>query len=265
MTRTLLTILGAELRRTWRRTWSYRFDTLGEMIMWLVAFPLMMVLFGGVAGEYGPEARSASLIGFLVWDLCLGVPTALTQDVSRESREGTLETLFLAPLSPTVLFSLRILAAFLIQLVRTLALGLILVVLLGLSIGVSGSAFLVLALTVAGAYGVGLMLAGVALVHKEVAGLVGTLSLLAVLATGALVPLNSLGALFTALRLIVPTTWGIDALRAVMLGSEGWGTLWADGTWLGLSVQALAFVGLGVLVFRRGIVRARIEGTLGSY
>jgi hypothetical protein len=38
-----------------------------------------------------------------------------------------------------------------------------------------------------------------------------------------------------------------------------WGRLWADGTWVGLSLQA------GMLLFGWGFRRAQLQGSLGSY
>jgi ABC-2 type transport system permease protein len=256
---------GVECRRHWQQVWSYRLDFLGGMALWLVTFPLMMIIFAGVAGGYPQTAQWASLIGFLVWDLNMGVLAAVTREVAQEAREGTLEPLFLSPVPPLLLFSLRLLAAFVIQAVRTLLLGLLLMVILQLPLTMSGPAFPVLLLTLVGTYGIGLLLGGIALVYKQIASLIGVITLLAVLATGALVPLDGLGTPFLLLKFFVPTAWGIDALRVVLIGGASWWALWQDGTWLGLTIQAIVFTLLGATVFQRGVEQARVQGTLGAY
>jgi ABC-type multidrug transport system permease subunit len=255
----------ADLRRYLRRLWSYRFDTLGELALWLVAFPLLMVIFGSVAPNFGTDAQLASLIGFLVWNLCIGVLMNTTTEITTEAGEGTLEAVVLTPHSPLLLFTLRLVAAFTIQAVQTLILGSILVVLLGTRMTLAAPAPLLLGLTLVGTLGASLALGGIALVHKQVASVVSVVSLLALLATGALVPLNNLGLPFLLLKWFVPTAWGIDALRTVILHGATWTTLWADWTLVGLTVQSLILLGIGISLFDWGFRKAQQQGTLGTY
>lgn len=258
-------LFAAELRRQWQQSWSYRFDLLGDLLLWLISFPLLLVLFAGVADGYGRQEQMAALIGFLVWNLTMSVISATTRDLVQEMRTGTLEPLLLSPVSPLLLFPLRVVAAFATQALRTLLLGALLMLVLRLPIVFNGAALAVLLLTVTGALGVGLLLGGIALVHKQIASLIGVISLLALLVTGALVPLNSLGTTFVVLKWVVPITWGIDALRAVLLENASWIMLWHDFTWLGLSFQAFLFVLLGSWVFQWGLQQARRDGSLAAY
>ena len=161
---------------------QYRFidsglDTVGWWMMWLVMFPLILVLFDGVVGGYSTEERMVSLIGFLVWDLfIMGVLATMTEEISREAKQGTLETVLLAPVSPTMLFSTRITATTFVRTLETLALGLILVLVLRLPIVLTPPALALLVIT------------------------------------GGLIPLNNLGPARTILKWLLPTTWGTDAL-----------------------------------------------------
>lgn len=101
--------------------------------------------------------------------------------------------------------------------------------------------------------------------HKQVASLIGVIVLLALLTTGALVPLDQLDAFFWVLKWLMPTAWGIDALRNVLLDGASWGQLWQDFTWIGLAVQNTGFTLLGIVVFEWGFHRAQQQGTLGTY
>ena len=260
-----LQLFLTELRREWQAWWSYRFQALSTTILWLVAFPFMMVTFDSVAGGYGPDRRLASLIGFLVWNLCMGVLSTVAESVTTEARQGTLESVLLAPISPLTIFSLRLTAVFIRQAVETAVLGLALTLILGLSFTLSGPALLVILLTILSVAGVGLALGGVALVYKRIDSVVAVITLLAVLFTGALVPLNSLGSLFQVLKYTLPTTWGIDALRHVMIEGASWITLWHDGVWVGLGVQTAVFLLFGCILFNWGFQRALRQGSLGTY
>lgn len=255
----------AEVRRTGRETYAYRFNVISTMALWLVAFPLMMMVFDSVAG-YGPVRQMESLIGFLVWDLCMAALAAIGQDITREAQHGTLEAILMAPVAPLRLFLMRSASAAVTQSVLTAVLGIALFLILRLPAPhLSLGALVVLLLTVAGVIGVSLAIGGIALIYKRVASIVGVIGLLSVLLSGALVPLNSLGPLYQVLKWFVPMTWGISVLRAMLIGDIGAVELARQGVWLGLTLQTCAFLGIGALVFGWGFHRARVAGILGSY
>lgn len=260
------TLFLAEVRRDLKRRWSYRFNTVGWYVMWLIMFPMMLVIFDGVVGGYEELQQSESLIGFLVWDLCImGVLAGTATMIGREAREGTLESVFVSPMSPARLFSIRTAAAFLAQGVETLVLGVLLARMIGLPLTMNVTAFAVLGMIILSVYGLSLFIGGLVLIYKQIDGVTGLIALIAVLFTGALAPLNNLGSLFEIVRWFVPTAWGIDALRKTMLYGATWEVLREDGTWFGLGVQALLFIVVGHLVFHYSFKRAQREGSLGSY
>ncbi|MEW5985021.1 MAG: ABC transporter permease [Chloroflexota bacterium] len=261
----VLRLFLTEMRRDLRMWWSYRLDTLGWIALWAIGFPLTMLIFDSVTGGYGPEHQLASWIGFLVWDLCMGALATATQEVAREAREGTLESVILSPFSPVLMFWLRIVALFVRQALQTLLLGIILALVLRLPVRIASPVPMLLALTVLSISGLSLALGGLTLVYKHIDSLVGIITLLSVLFTGALVPLNSLGPVFQLLKYLLPTTWGIDALRGNILHGSTWSSLAADGTLLGLGVQAAVFLLLGAFIFKWGFSRAQLQGSLGAY
>ena len=113
----------AELRRHLRLKWSYRLNSVSWIVLWVVAFPLLVTTFDNVAGGYRVERRQASLTGFLMWDWSMTLLTVTVGFVSAEAREGTLESLVLSPVPPIMLFGLRTFAAMLVQGGQTLVLG----------------------------------------------------------------------------------------------------------------------------------------------
>ena len=261
----LPTLFLTELSRVLRLWWSYRLEAVSHILLWVIGFPLMMVMFDSVAEGYGPQQQAASLIGFLVWNLCLGLIAAAAETVTDEAREGTLETALLTPVTPLTLFSLRLGAELTRQVIETLVLGVILSLLVGVILVPTATALVIIGLTLLAVGGVGLALGGLALVTKNVSSVVNVVALLALFFTGALVPLNQLGPLFDLLKYTIPTTWGIDALRQTLLTHAPLTTLWQDGTLPGLTLQALVFLTLGITVFRWGIAQARRRGSLGGY
>lgn len=261
----LLTIYLTELRRSLLIWWSYRLDFISDIVLWIVAFPLMMVMFDSVANGYGPNRQMASLIGFLVWDLCMSLLGSTTREIKDESQEGTLETVLLSPLSPTSVFTLRITAGFTRQVLQTLLLAVILILILQLRLFINTPALIIILLTMLTVGGVGLALGGLAMVYKNIASVVGVVALLAQFFTGAIIPLNDLGLVFTVIRYTIPTAWGIDALRQTLLDGRTLLDFVSDGTLLGLGLQAVLFVGIGVTVFRWGFRRTQQQGSLGAY
>lgn len=258
-------VCQAEIRRQLRLSWSYRFEMFGEVALWLVAFPVMMLIFESVATKYDKMTQTATLFCFVVWDLCFGVIVTTVQGMTQESRQGTLESVFLSPIEPILLVSVRTSAAFIVRMVRSLLLALLLALLLDLPVQMSGEVWLVIGIMIATAYGLTLLLGGIALIHKEVGSIIGIVSLLATLATGVLVPLNSLGIYFDLMKLFVPFAWGMDTLRTTIMVSSFGSSSINISTWAALSVQSALLIILGVIIFRQSYQRARVDNHLGSY
>jgi ABC-2 type transport system permease protein len=261
----IIRIFVAELLRNFRRMWSYRIDTLGQITLWLLAFPFLMTLFVGVSPSFGPEEKTASLIGFVVWNLFMITLSNVTDEITRDANEGVLESVMLTPVAPVTIFSLRVVASLIIQSSHTVLIGMVLLFLYWFPIRSDSVLFLILGLTFATVLGAALALGGFALVYKQTSSIVSVASLLALLMTGALIPLNELGWAYDVLVWAIPTTWGIDVLRSVMLGSATWNSLWLNGTLLGMLVQSIGFLVAGSLVFNWGFRRAQEQGSLASY
>ena len=255
----------SDLHRSLKLWWSYRLEAVSSLLLWIIAFPLIILMFDSVAGGYGLDRRMASLIGFLVWNLFAGLLDSTTIAISDEAREGTLENVFVSSPAPLTIFLLRLAATFTRQLLETIVLGVVLTVLLRIPVAFNAQAFVVILLTVLAVGGVGLALGGLALIYKNVASIVNVVTLLALFFTGAILPLNDLGIAFAILKYLLPTTWGIDALRQILIHGDTWLPLWENGTLLGLGAQAAMFLAIGIVVFNWGFRRAKLQGSLGIY
>jgi len=262
--------LYGELRREWLLWKAYRVNAISSLVMWGVIFPILMLTvqsaatYSGVV--YGSEQLAESLIGFIVWKLCMGVLVAIPAMVEEEARTGTLENVLLSTHVPfPTLFFFRILARSLRSLLETTLLALVLMLLFRLPLPFPPAAWVVLLLTLAGVWGVGYLVAGLALIHKAVSSVTSLVANLAFLISGAMIPLDSLGMLYTVLKLLFPMTWGIELLRDVVLNGTTLVELVQSGQLIGLTLQTAVFLLLGLVVFNHSLQRVKLAGELGTY
>ena len=62
-----------------------------------------------------------------------------------------------------------------------------------------------------------------------------------------------------------PTTHGIIVLRRVLLEGQSLASVWNDGSLGWLILNTLAYVVIGMLIFKWFERRAKIQGVLGQY
>jgi ABC-2 type transport system permease protein len=223
----------------------------------MVLFQHLAVRHGTV---YGPGQQLNSLIGFLVWYLCMKVMTAIPAMIEEEASVGTLENIWTSPVSPVKILSMRVITLCLRYGMETCLLAIMLGWLLHLSLNLTPLAILIVLLTLAGTCGVGMGLAGLSVVYKSVSSVTDVISSLALIISGALVPLNSLGQFFIVLKYLFPTTWGIDLLRQTLTG----GTVTSEEV-AGLLLQTVLFIILGLWIFNQQLLQAKKQGSLSAY
>jgi ABC-2 type transport system permease protein len=262
--------LYSELRREWLLWKAYRVNAISSLVMWGVIFPILMLTVQSAANYsgvvYGPQQLAESLIGFVVWKLCMGVLVSIPAMVEEEARTGTLENVLLSThVAFPALFFFRILARSLRSLLETMLLALALMLLFRLPLPFPPTAWVVVLLTLAGVWGVGYLVAGLALSHKAVSSVTSLVANLAFLISGAMIPLDSLGMLYTALKLLFPMTWGIEMLRDVVLNGTTLVELVQSGQLIGLALQTAVFLLLGLALFNHSLQRVRKVGELGGY
>ena len=260
----------SELRREFLIWRSYRVNAVSSLIMWGVVFPALLVTLISVAGSsgviYGERLQAASLIGFLVWKLCTGVLVALPRMVEEEASTGTLENVIVTSYIPFItLFFFRVIAQTIRSCLEVALLGVVLTFVFRLPLTVSPTAVLIIFLTLAGVWGVGFSLTGLALIYKNVGSVTSLIAYLAFTISGAFVPINSLGLIFTILKFTFPMTCGIDILRGVMLDGYDLNFLVRNGSLLGLMLQTTLMLGIGYIILNYSLKRVKKRGELGVY
>jgi ABC-2 type transport system permease protein len=120
-------------------------------------------------------------------------------------------------------------------------------------------------LTVAGLYGLGFALAGLALVFKRLGPIMGILNMIFLLFTGAIVPLDGFPNIIQCLAHSLPLTDGLKILRMVILEEKSLFYVINNGDMLRLTINSSIYLLLGVVVFKWCYKEARKRGVIGHY
>jgi ABC-2 type transport system permease protein len=260
----LLTMIGGECRRAIAVWYAYRVQAVSSLFIYALVFPLLMVLFEHLAIRYGviygPVQQQASLIGFLTWYLCMKVLAGIPRMVEEEAAVGTLENVWLTPAAPFTLLALRTITLCGRYLTEMALLAVVLHLFLRLPVLATGQSFWILLLTLLGSCGVGIGLAGAAIVYQSVGSLAGIVANLALIISGALTPLSNSGLVFTLLKYAFPTTWGIELLREAAAGQ-----VVSPSEMGGLLMQTVLFLIIGGWLFHLSFSQAKMAGSLSAY
>lgn len=259
------TVFRAEVKRYFLIQWSNPGDSISWLLYTFLVFIAALVILNGISGGgYGREEQLLVLVGWLTWVVASDCMNELPYSISEEAQVGTLEQMCLAPIPLAGILTLRSLAYFL----GVGAKGILAAVLLAFFVVPlpAGPTLVVLFLiSLVGAYGLGFLFAGVALVFKRTEALVGLVFRLIIFLTGALVGLESLGWIYQVFKFAFPLTWGISLMRETMTEGVNLMSLWRSGQLVGLSLHSVAYLAAGLIVFAIGFWRARAKGTLAHY
>lgn len=237
-----------------RRYWL---NTVGGMLVTYVMFAV--VFFGGQAAapDVMGDRLPAVIVGFFVWYLAYGTFTGPAQGIMQESQWGTLEQLYMTPLGFSTLFVTDIILGIL----RSLVLGLVLLVVMMVSTGRYLIVDLVTVVpltvvTISTTIGLGLVFGGIVLIYKRIESVFGLIQvlLLAILALPSDVPLVELLPLKVGFRLLT---------RSMENGIRIWEF---PVTELALSVAvAVGYLAVGYFTLRFSLRTARSRGVMGDY
>ncbi len=260
----MLTIFRVEMQRYFRSSWS----RLGESLSWFLytalIFGAAVAILSGLRGEVmGRQDQLLVLVGWLTWIIASDCMAELPDAVSEEAQVGTLEQICMTPLPLWLLLALRSLAYLVGVGLRGLAAGVILFFFVAPPTEIPLLLFIFL-ISLIGAYGMGFIFAGLALVFKRVDALTGLVFSLMIFLTGSLVGLERLGIWYQVLKLSFPLTWGISLMRETLQGYS-LSQLWVHGDLIGLTIHSLVYLMVGLFIFALSYRQSRTRGTLGHY
>lgn len=183
----------------------------------------------------------------------------------REQNTGTIELLLAAPVAPGALMGGMFLFPMLLGVVEVVAL-------LGVGMGIAGSgisigglllAIPVMALTTATFAAVGIAAAGILILAKRGDPITGPFSMLSMVFSGAIFPIDVLPGWIQPLAVLVPAAWGVRATRELLLMDAGWRDVAPEAA--ALAVFSVVFMAAGLWVLRRCLAIGRREALLSSY
>jgi ABC-2 type transport system permease protein len=267
-----LQTLRAEFIRDVTTSLRYPLELIGGLVIMFVLF--MGMYTGGKAlagGQLLAGSQEALVLGFCMWFLGIIAINSMSVDIENEARQGTLEQLYICAPNFLGLLWTRGTVHLLTGSTMVFVLSLLLQAATGswlhLSLATLGPALLVIALSVVGLLGFGLMLGGISIVFKRIG------QLAAMLQFGLLflaLPHPGAPPLLGAFLQHLPLARGVELLRGLLTlpgqqGALGPGsaTLFAGLAWLVLDSAVYAL--LGSLVFSAMEKRARQQGALGHY
>lgn len=267
-----MNVVVAFLRRDFRINLSYRASFVLQLFA--ILFPLALFFYLGRVVDQTRFADqhqnlSGGYFGYVVVGLALlAIVAASLSSFSRKLREeqmsGTFEALMATPRSP----SLIVLSSAAFELLRATVSGMMMIaagiVLFGLRLDLGPGSIAVTLVALVGFLGLfaslGVAVAAFTVVIKQTAALLSMVVSGLAFFGGVYFPIEVLPTPLEQLAAALPFTWGLDVLRASLLG----GTV--DPVQLGgLLASAALLLPVALLGFTMAVRRARQTGSLAEY
>ncbi len=264
-------VLAAFLRRDWALARSYRLQFALELLNTALSLTLFFYL-SRLVDRSGAGARTGlreGYFGFIVIGLALlavgqAALTSFAERFREDQTTGTLEALMATP-APSWLV---VLGSASYELLRAIFSGVLTVVLaiivFGLRLSTDPLSLVVLTASLASLIvlfaSIGIALAGVTIVYKKVTAFFGLATLAIAIFAGVYFPADVLPPVLAAISRAFPFAWGLDLLRASLLG--GHIVAWKLAALVAASIVAPP---LALLVFKRMLDAARRAGSLAQY
>ena len=254
-----LNVLSANVRKVGIEMMRYLPNTLSTIVTFYAIF---LMFFLGIRVIGGPETTSESsaylIVSMVLWFLALMAMQGIGWEITNEATRGTLEQLYMSPVGTWQILLSRMVGSVIVNLVIMVAVLLLNMLTAGVWLTFD---LLTLApllfLTVVCMLGVGFMVAGLALVFKQIQAFlqIAQFIFFALVA----VPV-SLSPWLEAL----PVVRGSTMIRAAM--TEGV-TLagFSATTWALLVANTAFYFALGILLYKLAERRAMDKGLLGQY
>jgi len=260
--------------KDWRQYWRYPLNAVSSVlqpIVWLTPVYFMGQAFSvnGKALGFAAYSGTADYISFILIGTALssfihavfwGMGYALKNDMDA----GVLESNWLAPIPRSVL----LIGHTITNLIVTAITAVIMLIFGSLLFGfeVTGSVLAALAATLPmllGLYGFGFLFAAIVLVMREANTLVDVSSFLVQIFSGANFPVTVLPKWLLPVALLLPLTYGFDAVRGILLGTT---------TLLPIPIEVVLMIifmfimiVFGLFAFGRLERYVRRRGTLGMH
>jgi ABC-2 type transport system permease protein len=266
----VLRIVAAFLIRDFRINLSYRssfvLQTVATLFQLALFFFLGRVINHGIFADQNLSGGyfGYAVVGLLVLSMVQVSVGSFSLKLHDEQTTGTFEALMTSPTSP----SLIVLSSAAYELIRAIVSASILIVVavtvFGLRFELGPGSAAVAALALFGCLGLfasfGIAVAAATVVVKRTIGLLGLMFAAIALLSGVYYPITVLPDPIEWVAKALPLTWGLDALRASLLGGEV-----NPAQLAGLFASAALLLPVALYGFALAVRRARRNGTLAQY
>jgi ABC-2 type transport system permease protein len=253
----MLRQLLIELKREWTLYLRYPADTITGLLVLTATFYALLVgsvFIAGPTAETGGRVDSV-ILGYWLWSIALFAVNTTATAVREESTAGTLEQLLTVPMSPLRVLMGRAAASFGLNLLNSVFLLGLLLLLTGRRMSFSPVLLIPVATAALAGYGGGLLLAGWALVHKNIGHIQNVFQFMLLFAV--MVPVETFGPGW----LFLPIAPSAAILRAGM--AMGQAPNLPDLAMAALN--GVSYLLLGAAGFSWADVSARRRGVLAHY
>ncbi len=261
-------------RKDWKIYWRYPLNAVSSVfqpLIWFLPVFFMAQTFStngqalGFAGYSGTtDYVSFVIVGGMLNQFILSVFWGMGYAMKNDMDAGVLESNWLTPMSRPLNLVGRTLANMLVTAVTAVGTLALLSLVFGFNIsGNLGASLLIAVPMLLGLYGFGFAFAALVLLLREANTLVDMSSFMVQIFSGSQFPVNALPKFLMPIALALPLTYGLDAVRHLLLATRTLLPLPAEA--LILVVTMGLFIGLGLVVFRRMERHVRALGTLGQH
>ena len=272
--RTQLRALYVIAIKDWKIFWRYPLNAVSQIfqpIIWITpvyfmgkAFSVNGQALGFAAYSGTADYMSFILLGTVLTNFILTVFWGMGYALKNDMDAGVLESNWLTPVPRLLILVGRTLSSLLVTVITSAIMLAISAALFGFHpSGSALAAFLTAIPMLIGLYGFGFAFAALVLLMREANTLVDVSSFLVQGFSGTNFPVKSLPTWLIPIALILPLTYGLDAVRGFLLQSE---TLLPIPTEIViLIVFMFGMLWFGAWVFNRVERRIRMLGTLGQH
>lgn len=256
------------MRRDYLLTRAYRNTFLLEFLLGIINMLVYFYIsrtFEGVGSaelQGAPSYFDFAVLGIIVTVVIGATTTQVGTRVRQEQLTGTLEALFIQPLTAAQVALGLVGLPFLFAMVRAAAYLAVASILLGLSASEASWAgtAIILAVTGAAMGALGIAAAAFVLVVKRGDLVIGMILFAMGFISGAVFPVSVLPEWIQPLGEIVPTRFAFDGIRAAIFEGTGWA-----GDALALALFAVVFVPLAILAFAGALSWTKRQGSIAQY
>ncbi|MGV8984519.1 ABC transporter permease [Clostridium sp.] len=255
-----LNAICAEIKISLESTWSYKMNFISDILfIGGLYIALLFMNTGTSLGTYygsPEESKSLLLIGYILWSFSILAINLVSSNIEAEATRGTLEQKLTSIIPLYILMIGRLISGMLIELVELAIILISSVLIFHVGISVNLKAIIILLITIAGMYGMGLMFGGLTLKFKNIGRIMYIIQTLLLFVSNTLTVVSDK---FSIINLI-PLTTGNDLIRKALVGQ-----VIPLSNYLTLATISLVWLATGILTFNYFKKLSRVDGLVGSY